>query len=256
MDRPLFKYPSLTENDIPPFPCPTCNKGILKLVHGSWSHEMTVEAKKARSHPDWDPDWLEYTFAAVLRCNERFCQELVRVAGRGFPDYVEQYDEDGMPFSGLQDSFKPLFFHPSLNVFQPPAKTPKSVVIELRHSYQVFFCDPAAAANHVRSAIERLLTELRVPRFSSGGRRRFLTLQDRISKLPKRYQIHTDLLLAVKWLGNAGSHDGLVKADDVLDAYEITEHFLTELYDSKNTYVRTLAKRINKRRGPRKQVSN
>jgi hypothetical protein len=38
------------------------------------------------------------------------------------------------------------------------------------------------------------------------------------------------MIYAIKWLGNAGSHDGdAVSMDDVMDSYELLEHILEEL---------------------------
>jgi hypothetical protein len=251
MDRNLFRHPSLTRTQAPPFSCPRCNKGQLRLVRDSLSDSQTATSRKNQSFDESGPEDREYTFGAALECNERACQETVRVTGKGSPEPTEAYDEDG-PFLHYEDSFKPLFFHPGLVLFQPPKSTPLAVVAQLGRSFQLFFCDPSAAANRLRSAIECLLTELRVPRSSSGGRSSLLSLHHRILKVPKKYKAHTDLFLAVKWIGNAGSHRADLSADDVLDGFEITEHVLTELYDNKAGYVRTIAKQINQRKGPRR----
>lgn len=57
--------------------------------------------------------------------------------------------------------------------------------------------------------------------------------------------------MAVKWLGNAGSHSGnTVSADDVLDAYELMEKLLTEVFDEESKKIMALAKDINKKKGP------
>jgi len=219
-------------------------------VPESLSYSQTATSRKDQSYDESGPEDREYTFVAALECNEKTCRETVRVTGKGSPEPIEAYDEDG-PFLHHEDSFKPLFFHPTLALFQPPKDTPTSVVAQLERSFQLFFCDPSAAANRLRSAIECLLTELRVPRSHSGGRSRLLRLHDRISRVPKKYQAYTDHFLAVKWLGNAGSHRTGLTANDVLDGYEMTEHVLMELYDNKGAYVRTLAKQINRRKGPR-----
>lgn len=251
MNRQLFKHPWLTKTHAPPFSCPSCVKGKLLLVPESLSFNQTAWSRRNELHEEFGREDLEYTFTAALKCNERMCQETVRVAGKGSPEPTEQYDEDG-PYMGFEDSFMPLFFHPALMLFQPPSSTPGVVVDQLERSFQLFFCDPSAAANRLRATIECLLTELRVPRSSSGGRSRLLSLHDRIGKVPDKYQAHVDHLQAVKWLGNAGSHRTPLKADDLLDAYEITEHFLTKLYDSRAGYVRALVKQINRRKGPRR----
>ena len=50
--------------------------------------------------------------------------------------------------------------------------------------------------------------------------------------------------MAVKWLGNAGSHSHkTISADDVLDAYEIMEEILKKIYITKSEEVKKLAKK-------------
>ena len=59
-----------------------------------------------------------------------------------------------------------------------------------------------------------------------------------------------DILYAIKWLGNAGSHSSSeITLDDVFDAYELMHHVLIELYQPKNR-LNKLAKAIRKRKGP------
>lgn len=58
-------------------------------------------------------------------------------------------------------------------------------------------------------------------------------------------------MLAIKWLGNAGSHSQkTVSRDDVIDAYELLEHILQEIYMQKTEKLKTKAQKINKMKGP------
>ncbi len=63
---------------------------------------------------------------------------------------------------------------------------------------------------------------------------------------------YKEFLLAIKWLGNAGSHPDIITTDDVMDTYEIMEHVLENIYENKEKNIRKIAKRINKRKGPKK----
>ena len=82
-----------------------------------------------------------------------------------------------------------------------------------------------------------------------------MSLHDRIKLLPKKYQDIQEIFLAVKWLGNAGSHSGTtVSSDDVLDAYELMEKLLTEVFDDKSNKIKELAREINKNKGPSKSI--
>ena len=68
----------------------------------------------------------------------------------------------------------------------------------------------------------------------------------------QKYAHLKELLLAIKWLGNAGSHASTpLSLDDVFDAYEILEVVLNDLYENKVEFARKLAKDINKNRGPK-----
>ena len=57
--------------------------------------------------------------------------------------------------------------------------------------------------------------------------------------------------MAVKWLGNAGSHSGTtVSAEDVLDAYELMEKLLAEVFNEESKKLKALAKKIIENKGP------
>ncbi|TVT30412.1 DUF4145 domain-containing protein [Marinobacter vinifirmus] len=130
---------------------------------------------------------------------------------------------------------------------------PRRDTSELDVSFSLLFSDPSSAANHVRIALENLLTELRIKRFnSSNGKRKYLNLHQRIDLLPTKFDHVKELFYAVKWLGNAGSHSHQeLTFDDVFDAYEIISQILEEVYDDRRKKVASMAKKINKRKGPR-----
>src|SRR5690606_927123 len=125
---------------------------------------------------------------------------------------------------------------------------PTSVKAPLQDSFRLFFCSPPSASNCVRIALEELLTELGIKRFAvTGGKRRIISLHTRIGLLPTRYAELRDLLFAIKWLGNSGSHaDSAISIDDVMDAYELIDHVLQELYAQRSKKAKELAKVINK----------
>nr|WP_251071164.1 DUF4145 domain-containing protein [Shewanella sp. NKUCC01_JLK] len=171
----------------------------------------------------------------------------------GFVDWDIEHDEHGYPEQVYGDFFKPLFFHPHLKLISVPESTPDEVKKKLNDSFQLFFSSPPAASNHVRAAIESVLNNLNVIRYRvSNGKRRLINLHQRIDLLPTKYDELKELLIAVKWLGNAGSHSGKeLTTDDVMDAYEIMEHILSEIYDSKSAKLKALAKKVNKAKGPK-----
>lgn len=56
---------------------------------------------------------------------------------------------------------------------------------------------------------------------------------------------------AIRWLGNYGSHPGTqVEFDDALNALEIMELLLEEVYSDRKRKIQDLAEAINSSRGP------
>ncbi|KWF02164.1 hypothetical protein WL80_28890 [Burkholderia ubonensis] len=118
----------------------------------------------------------------------------------------------------------------------------------------MYFADAGAALNCARTAVEALLTALGIKRFTlANGKKRPINLHQRIQLMPPKYQEQKDLLLAVKWLGNAGSHSGHEPTmADVRVAYDLLEHALSEIYESKGKKLKAVASKVNKKKGPAK----
>ena len=79
-----------------------------------------------------------------------------------------------------------------------------------------------------------------------------MSLHSRIKEhLPDKYQTIKEHLEAVKWLGNAGSHsDNELSLNDTMDAYELVEYILLQVYAPPTDNLNTLAQDINQSRGP------
>ncbi|MEU9083348.1 DUF4145 domain-containing protein [Streptomyces sp. NPDC048357] len=58
-----------------------------------------------------------------------------------------------------------------------------------------------------------------------------------------------DPLTAIRWLGNAGSHDTVLKIFDALDAVEILTHIIHRLYDTSDAKLIKKVEEVNARRG-------
>ncbi len=251
MNRTLFKLPFRSES-FPRWRCPTCIEGVLDLAKGTFRKEQCARSRQRWGHEGWGPEWTEYVYSCVLKCAHPPCQEVVVTGGLGFVDLDVEYDQQGNPDQNFTDLFYPRYFLPHLKIIDIPKQTPKDVTGELNQSFALFFINPASAANHVRIALENILTDLKVKLFETAcSGRKILTLHRRVDLLPSKYEHLKDLCLAIKWLGNAGSHSkNEVTLDDVMDAYELMEVVLTQLYDPKGDSVKKLVKEINKKKGP------
>jgi hypothetical protein len=262
MDRKNLTRPFSIEN-VPDWTCPTCGNGSLLVLKDSFHKD---ERLHSRDHSDdaFDPDWIEYVYSCLLRCSNETCREVVSNSGTGSVDTKNYRNHLGDWDAEYVDLFQPKFFEPHLILMDIPTKCSTSVVNALNESFKLFFVAPSAAANSVRIAIEELLTELKVKRFkltkpknkSSSPlmekKRQIINLHDRIELIPAKHTELKEMLKAIKWIGNAGSHTAdVITHDHVLDAYEFMEHVLAQIYSSKSKLT-SLAKKINKNKGPLK----
>ncbi|NKE72846.1 DUF4145 domain-containing protein [Candidatus Manganitrophus noduliformans] len=259
MNRNVLKLPFIL--GVPPdWICPTCTRGVLRIKKASFFKEERYGSRN-RSQKDWDPEWIEYVYSCLLICTNDQCQEVVANTGIGSLNLDCYEDENGKWVQEYHDLFRPKFFEPHLILLDIPEKCPESVSSPLHESFTLFFSVPNAASNNVRIAIEELLTHLKVKRFNIiKGKRRFISLHQRIYLLPPKYAHLKDLILAIKWLGNSGSHGngdakGVITMDDVMDSYDLIEHILHEIYAPKTKKLVALAKKVNKRKGRMKVLS-
>lgn len=252
MDRTIFKLP-FTKDGTTRYQCPSCSNGYLNVVDDLFSEKETKRSRDMHGHPEWGPEYFETVYSGVLVCSNTSCKEVVSSSGHGWDEEEYFYDDEGFPDRDYVRYYKPKIFYPHLRPFPIPKDTPDNVVSEIEKSFSLVFSDPSSSANHIRVALEHLLTHMKIKRFSTNnGRRTFLSLHKRIDLLPRKYSEIKDIFLAVKWLGNAGSHSNhSVTLDDVLDSYELTIELLDEIFSKKRKNAKSLAKKINKKKGPK-----
>src|SRR5437868_13230577 len=95
MQRSLWTG-SLSEISTPPWPCPTCKKGTVRLVQKSVISHETVSSREADRNEDWHPIDLSYVFVAWGECSHTACKERFAISGEGGmePDYDEEGQEE------------------------------------------------------------------------------------------------------------------------------------------------------------------
>ncbi|MCX5827628.1 MAG: DUF4145 domain-containing protein [Deltaproteobacteria bacterium] len=252
MDRKLYKLP-FRKGHLPRWVCPTCGKGTLNVNEDTFYSFETSGSRKERGRKDRDPFLIEYVYSCLLVCLNDGCRDVVVNSGEGSVDVDFDYDDNGRQEQNLVDFFRPKYFHPHLKLFLLPKGTPKDVVDEINQSFELFFCNPPSSSNHVRIALENLLTYMKVKRYETKNRKKiFLNLNKRIDLIPEKYQSLKDSCRAIKWLGNAGSHSAKkITLDDVMDAYEIMDEVLSKLFDEKQEHINKLVNTINKKKGPK-----
>lgn len=252
MDRKIYKR-AFTIKHLPEWTCPTCQKGVLQQVKGAFYNEESTLSKDAHGHEAWEPEWITFNYSNTLKCSNSHCGEIVINVGEGFVDWDVIQGENGYPEQVYTEYFRPKYFQPYLKLFIITDNIPDEVRDEIEQSFSLFFSNPDSSLNHIRISLENLLTYLKVKKYTNRDGKRFpISLHKRIDLVPNKHDHIKDLFLAVKWLGNAGSHSSKkVSKDDVMDAYEIMDAILSELFQNKKEYAKKLSKQINKKKGPK-----
>ncbi len=239
------------------FPCPQCGHRILKLVVGPPETKETRDSFMQHDEECFALEDVTRRFSFLFECTD--CREPVAVCGVTATWTVPTYGDDGEEDGGeeQEEYFYPQFILPAPQLFAVPGNCPKEVKKELNRVFSLFWCDIHAAANAIRSTLEILLDSLKVPRKGKTKKNelRPLKLHGRIERFSAKHPVLGKQLLAVKWLGNPGSHGGKeqLTKDDLFDAFEILSHTLDEIYTAKQKKIETITKEIIRRKGPRKK---
>lgn len=249
MKRERFIGP-YSRSSLPAWSCPNCAEGTLKLISKSLLAKETVKSLSYHSRDDWEPDWTEENYSAILKCIH--CGEHVFSIGK--MEVVEAYDEE----HGwcLESALQPLFFQPAINIITIPDQCPNKIKQEIVIASSLFWADHSACANSIRTALELILTHKKIKKTdviktgNNKGKTRRLNLHERIGLFKVKNSQLADTMLAVKWLGNAGSHTSSLHTNDVLDAFELLDHVIEELFVEKLKKIRKLTKDINRKKGP------
>jgi hypothetical protein len=233
-----------------PWPCPCCGTRLV-VVQGTLHERETAESEKSKNHEAWEPRLTDGRFSCLMKCPS--CKNPSAVAGTYTAE--EDYDDTGPgePTMVPTHTYKPTFFSDAPHIINVPVEVPDPIVDELNTSFKLFWVSPEACANSIRSAVEQLLTHFRVhcTKRNPKGERVFLSLHARIELFRRTNSKLADALMAVKWIGNAGSHSQRLRREDLLDGYELMEHVLDELFVQRHKRIARLSRQINRRKRPR-----
>ncbi|WP_228143074.1 hypothetical protein [Acinetobacter sp. DSM 11652] len=171
----------------------------MKLINDKFFAEYTALSKKMQADDDyWEPEWLNSVFTTVLVCNNSDCAESVICSGIRSVDWElkpNEHNEHGEMEQQYCSFYLPKIFIPTIHFFNIPEKCPDSVNSLLIEAFSLTLQSPGSAANKVRAAIENLLTEYGVPRYSrKNGKNNRLTLDSRIAKAKDKNAVLGELM--------------------------------------------------------------
>ena len=198
-------------------------------------------------HDNFQPQHYCLRFCAILRCSNNDCQESAVITGRG------NVVGEGGSWENYKEVeyYKPEYCHPPPAIFKIPEKTPKDITDAIIQSFSIFFSQPNCAGNKIRTSIEKLMDFQRIKKTvisKKTGKRVKLTLHDRIIAYGKKKEKLSKNILAIKWIGNSASHTQGLEVEDIFDAYDLLQHVLNEIYDSRAKHIAKITKERNKRK--------
>lgn len=233
--------------------CPKCQTGYVGF--SAPTEDEGYDSASARDHPAFDPDWISGTFGVRGQCENPECQQVVYGTGDYRVDYSQKSNSDDLEYQGIGYSsyYTVLHLYPPIQIMSIPKSAPAEVREGVLRASRVLFADPGLAATALRATVELFLTSAGISATRPTGQ--FRTAHERIKEWrdadPNRPAV-ADLFFAVKWLGNAGTHeDSNLTTMEVLDGARVLDEAFHRLFTGPD--IDAHARTINAARGPSRQ---
>jgi len=247
IERTIWIPPFIKES-FPSWPCAICNNGALSLDNDAFHEQESTESTKNRDNQDWEPEWIHGLFSTYLNCSNQACREKSVVCGSyRVASYIDQ--DTGAPYA--VEVYQPDFIKPAPDLFPIPDNCPDNIKRDMRTAFSLYWSDLDATGNRLRTAVESLLSYLKVRKRvkKANGKYHYLSLHDRILEYHPRNPDVGEKLLAIKWLGNIGSHGNGLSNEDLIDDFEMIQYAFDELFEKDRERLSRMAKEIIKRKG-------
>ena len=231
---------SFDKDKIPSWSCPTCKIGKLELS-GKIDKNETKASTNDFNEDYWDRSFIKNRFHLKLKCNNKYCKEIVNASG-----YTSIYEVSDENTQEEYESFYPEYFYPAIELFEISENVPYEVEEQIKTAFKLYWIDDAAFLNALRTTVELILNDKRIRKTDEN--RKYLTLNERIKLLREKEPIIAEFLMAIKWLGNFGSHGENLYNVDIPESVEIFQLALEKIY-GKEKYLTERVKKINEKKG-------
>lgn len=232
--------------------CPNCLKWKLQHKSKNWIEEDDFYAY-GTSQIFEDESLQQWKFCWMLKCNNKKCMLSTLLAGEWkvkeeIKEFLDDESGEHVLWSRLFNIFNIKYSHPSIHLIKIPESTPKLLTEIILESFTLFWIDTSSCWNKIRCVVERILDFNKVKKITKD--RKKITLHCRIrDHLPPKLQKIWEKLLALKWIGNEGSHSDKISRENLEDAYKILEHILIKLFDTEEEEISIKVNKINKKKG-------
>lgn len=250
MKKELLLIEEFDVMEVPEWTCPSCDTGILKkdLTKEKDYNSLTIYdtqwTKNAHRHVDYYPEIDETKFFGYLVCTN--CNDQITIYGNGRLE--EEYSERRQYFHNI---LKPLNFNPPLKIINVNRNCPGNVKNIITDSFNLYWLDLPSCANKIRVSIEFLLDHFNAERTitNANGEENYKPLDKRITDLVGIDEKVKEKLMAIKWIGNIGTHEDKMEKKYILHVYEILESLLDDLYNNDGERINRIVRTINESKG-------
>jgi Domain of unknown function (DUF4145) len=241
---------------LPDWTCSQCKSGKLVSPEKGIKTFEYKSSKDEHENDGWEPEWIRGNFVGILNCSNSKCKCTTVISGGMFVEQaVVSMDEPPYHTMEATEHIVPNYFNPPLEIIPIHDYYKPQIIDCLKESFKVFWNDSSGCANKIRITVEAIMNEQKIAKTTKNkkGERVQIKLHQRLEIFEKSNPDVAELLFAIKWIGNEGSHDleGLER-NDIITAYEILHQALERLYNDHPVKVLKMAKRINKNRGVKK----
>ncbi|MFD9757078.1 DUF4145 domain-containing protein [[Kitasatospora] papulosa] len=233
---PFSEWPSLL--------CPQCGQITLESDIVSFQSVASLSLGEISEEDAADPSGYFY---GELKCPRMPCGNRHVVVG--------EWGLDWGPASIAGTENDPYLFGytvkhilPELPLVDTSFSVPEELMVMINSASAVLLADPSAAANRIRSAIDCLLDDKGVRKYPPNSRKSKLTTHKRIELFKAKNSAAADQLMAMKWIGNVGSHESdLIPLAFLLDGIEHFARALELVYDPRERDLTKRAALINRK---------
>lgn len=152
--------------------------------------------------------------------------------------------------TGWEEYFIPISCYPMPFLIEIPSQCPNFIRETIRSAFSLYWSDRAACLGRLRVVLEQLLDHLKIPRVRKNqkGNDVRLDLSERINELPTQpWGDLKEALHALRCFGNTGAHGVSVSQDDLLDAFEVIEHWLSQILHTPDPRPKQLVQNLSRK---------
>ncbi|MFD9055245.1 MULTISPECIES: DUF4145 domain-containing protein [Streptomyces] len=257
-DREKFEKLAGPFNEWPRLLCPQCEEITLEPRIEKFESFASLELRETAASTDPDAEETDPFgfFYGELQCPRLPCGNRHIVVGEWSlewgPASIKGSEDD--PYLV---GYSVRHILPELPLIGSSQEVPEDLKALISSASRVLLSDPNAAANRIRSAIECLLSHKRVKKFGVDrrGRRVRLSTHQRIELFKQVNEPASVQLMAMKWIGNAGSHEAeAIPLDHALNGIEHFARALELVYDPRERELQRRAEKIIKAKGKAPKV--